>query len=163
MRFGMRVGLRKTGFLVLLCAYALNLAAWGIQTGVQVSSSLKHKEPKETTAADAAISVPRTIAVCPHHPHGCPKDCMCPKTYITVGVAAENDSGRGENPGTLQEPAWVTCTQQGPQSLTPSFAVFLPEALGNSLVFTTTFFRMPDGKNSLADSFQEPPQKIPIA
>lgn len=145
--------LRKVGFFALLCAQVVNLTAWGIQIGGSI------KESRETTAKDVAISVPRVIAVCPHHPHGCPKDCMCPKTYITVG----GDSDDVEALGTLNEPALVTCTKHGPQSLTPSFAVFLPEMQEKILVITTFVSWTPRETLRLPNFFEEPPQKIPIA
>jgi hypothetical protein len=145
--------MRRAALFVLLCSQIVNLTAWGIQIGGNL------RQNHETTAADVAISLPRTIAVCPHHPHGCPKDCMCPKTYITVG----GDSDDVEVSGSLHEPAWVTCSGPGPQSLTPSFAVFLPELQETVPVFATSIFILSEGNNSLPDSFREPPQKIPIA
>ncbi len=45
------------------------------------------------------------IATCPHHPDGCPKDCMCPKTYVEVGRAYD-----AQDRPTLEQPYLATCT-----------------------------------------------------
>lgn len=141
---------RNTGVLTLLCAFILNIAAWGVQTYDFLS---------QTTVAEVAITV-KTIETCHHHPHGCPKECLCPKTLVTIG---EESGTPAENSGTLHEPAWVTCTEQGPESLTPSFAVFIPESICILPVFKATVFHMVDGVNFIPDTFQKPPQKIPIS
>ncbi len=140
------IGLRRFGLIALFCAYALNLAAWGIQTG---------RSLEETTAADAAITAPDVIATCPHHPHGCPKDCMCPKTYVTVvnGDAHDDDSGG------LTGTALVTCTEQGPQSLTPSFAVFIPGMKENLPAFSAGIPLTPEKKKPPFPIFFRPLRK----
>ena len=140
---------QNTGVITLLCAFIFNFAAWGIQTYNFLS---------QTSVADVAITV-KTIETCHHHPHGCPKECLCPKTLITIG---EKGCAPAENPGTLHEPAWVTCTEQGPESLTPSFAVFIVENTCTLPILETVTMAKTDGRISMPETFQEPPLKVPI-
>ena len=141
------------GLGILFCVFALNTVPWGIQLFQSFS---------ETTAADVAIAFPKTaktIATCPHHPHGCPKECMCPKIYVTVG---DTDHDEQEASGSLREPTLVTCTESGAQSLTSFHAVFLPATPPADLIFTSVsrfdFWK----NNSLPNPLDEVPQKIPI-
>ncbi len=140
----------NSGIFVLLCAFTLNLAAWGIQTFDALS---------ETTVPDVAISMSRIIETCHHHPHGCPKDCMCPKTYLTVG---DDEQGGQPASGIVREPALVTCTEHDSENLTSTFSVFLPES---SLAIRIAGICLPHSltREIISQSpLGEPPQKVPI-
>ena len=140
--------LHKTGIWILLCALILNVAPGGFRL---------FRSLGETTAADAAISV-KTLETCPHHPHGCPKECLCPKTLTRLGEAGV----RTENPGTLNEPSWVTCTEKGPQSLSSAFALFIVEPACTLTIPEAGGFARADGTPFIPETSPKPPQKIPI-
>ena len=140
----------NSGIFVLLCAFVLNVTAWGIQTFNTLT---------EPTVADAAISMSKIIGTCPHHPHGSPKDCLCPKIYVTLGGAKEKVP---EASGVIREPTLVTCTEHGEESLTPTFSVFLPESFMPFSALEMTSILAGSKKISLCNPLQEPPQKIPI-
>jgi len=101
----------------------------------------------------AAISAPRTVETCPHHPQGCPPDCLCPKIHTDLGQ---------EETGTLAGPALVRCTALG-DSITPA-------APGPFLPANPITFRFPDRTHALpafaqqatTGGFRPLPAKIPI-
>jgi hypothetical protein len=69
---------RAWGALILLFACFLSQAMpWPAQ-------------PREAAgeAAAAAILAPHARETCPHHPEGCPPDCLCPKDHVDAGAAA---------------------------------------------------------------------------
>ncbi len=138
----------KTGFALLLCAFAVHWIEWSVWT---------FSEATTKTTRDVAISMPKTIVVCHHHPRGCPKDCLCPKTHV---AAHDNHS---QTAGTLNEPNLVNCTEQGAQSTVQGFAVFIPEPAFSMRDFTAFIFRLSDGKTLRPSPVQKAPQKIPIA
>jgi hypothetical protein len=138
----------KTGFALLLCAFAWHWCEWGIQTFSEMTAK---------TAKDVAISVPKTVEVCHHHPQGCPKSCMCPKMHMAMGHDAPSKAA-----GTLNEPTLVNCTEQGPQSTVQGFAVFIPEPTLSIQDFNSFVFKLTDGKTFLSSAVQKAPQKIPI-
>ena len=138
------------GFAALFCVFALNVAPWGIQSFHSFT---------DLTVKDVAISVPKMIATCPHHPDGCPKDCMCPKTFLTLG-GHDDDERRAS--GSLHEPAWVTCSENGPESLSFSSAEFLPSTSGVDLIFAFVFLFQTRELFVPPNPLREPPQKIPI-
>jgi hypothetical protein len=137
----------------LLCACALNLAAWGMQT-VHAFHFFG-----ETTATDVAIHVSNSsskmIGVCPHHPHGCPKECMCPKTYLRVGDSDDED-------GALRSPSLVACTESDSEFPSPSFAVFIAETPATLNVCSPVSSLSLRKALALPSPLREPPQKIPI-
>src|SRR3954463_10544662 len=94
-------GLRRKGrgaiVLAWIAIWLVNLAAPG----------LFHPAPPDGMPTSARIDVmPKSqLITCPHHPEGCPKDCLCPKTYIT----ADEDTG-GQSPSALRQPRLAACT-----------------------------------------------------
>ena len=81
--------------LASLLAWMISLAPPGLWTSVGSHSSV-------VRATEIRMEDQGLIAVCPHHPYGCPKDCMCPKVYVRLGAVpkAASDSS----------PCWVTCS-----------------------------------------------------
>jgi hypothetical protein len=70
-------------------------------------------------AAAAAIALPQARETCPHHPEGCPPDCLCPKDRADAGAAdAEYPSGA----------ALSRCAGKTLADAPAAGALFLPEA-----------------------------------
>jgi hypothetical protein len=69
-------------------------------------------------AAAAAIVVAQARETCPHHPEGCPPDCLCPKDPADAGAAAaEYPSGA----------ALSRCAGKTPCEAPAAGGLFLPE------------------------------------
>jgi len=129
---------------MLLCTAVIHLSLQGVQVGLAWARS----------TANSPIRAKQKIEICPHHPHGCPRDCMCPKI-----ASAEVSQGKGS--GFLREPAFVICTEQGAKGTSPSAPIFLacPILIPG---FPTVSTWLSGGAFIIHDFFQEPPQKIPI-
>jgi hypothetical protein len=109
--------------------------------------------PSAGAARSAAIAGSRTPAICPHHPQGCPRDCLCPKLHPDAD---------GEGSAVAAGPALVQCTERG---------VWAPDAPGICLPALPFAIRIPEPIGILrgpapaatAKGFRPAPGKIPIA
>jgi hypothetical protein len=101
----------------------------------------------------AAISTPRGMETCPHHPEGCPPDCSCPKLHT--------DPGEAEG-GTLAGPALARCTAMGTAVSPAAPEVFLP-ACPIAFAIPERWQSLPASpRQATAKGFRAPPAKIPI-
>jgi hypothetical protein len=145
-----RVALRRIGAFSLFLAFFMHSTLWGMRGFAAL---------KESALSATVIEVPKAVETCPHHLHGCPKDCMCPKTYEVPGEQAPNES----LVGVVREPSLVACTEHGPNSLMASTDFFLLEDTWSISFPRFLEFLKTVKKDRLQDWLQEPPSKIPIA
>jgi len=127
-------------------------------------------------AAAAAIEISHedgiTLETCPHHPEGCPKSCLCPKTMIhlhaksgakSLTPATAPSSKPASTSGVLVETAWVTCNAEGSAESGPVFSVFVAEPAFELAAFTAFQSVQADHAEATLEAEQAPPVKIPIA
>jgi hypothetical protein len=76
------------------CAAVILLLACILSQAVPWPPHARAGEKAVGEAAAAAIALPQARETCPHHPEGCPPDCLCPKDRVDAGAAdAEYPSG----------------------------------------------------------------------
>jgi hypothetical protein len=109
------------------------LAAWLLNFAVALEwNAGELRGPSATPVEAAAIDAPAAsigIETCHHHPEGCPKSCLCPKTRIVpegASSVASDESVASPREATLNEPSWVTCSEDAPHAWSPAFAVYIP-------------------------------------
>lgn len=81
----------------------------------------------EGEAAAAAIALPQARETCPHHPQGCPPDCLCPKDRVDAGAA---DAGYPEGAAlsSCAGKTWADAPAAGGLSFTePSILAVRPD------------------------------------
>jgi hypothetical protein len=145
-----RKGVLHWGSLCLVLAFSIQAAVWGIRSV---------GEFRESAVSANVIAAPGPIATCPHHEHGCPKDCMCPKTYESH---SETD-GIEKSTGVIREPALVACTEHGPQSASCDSEIFI---VAEPFLFRVVLSESPSVPGLIKaplDRAGDPPQKVPIA
>lgn len=102
----------------------------------------------------AAIAAPQALEVCPHHPEGCPRDCMCPKTKVEAD---------GPDSGTLTGPALTRCASESRAAPPESAAIFIvPEPPAFRLPAPIQPAPLRPARQPLP-GFRAAPDKIPIA
>jgi hypothetical protein len=111
--------------------------------------------PKAGGAVEAtAIETGAALEFCPHHPEGCPKECMCPK------IRSEADS---DDVGSVRQPTLARCSGKA--------KVPAAEALGGGLPLEPDRIALlpraepvaPARATTPSDPFREDPAKVPIA
>ncbi len=136
--------------LVLFCACLLN----AFSTGFEIVRAFR-----ESPVAAAAIRIDKTLEICPHHPEGCPKSCLCPKTRIHMD---ESNDSAPQHSSTLNEPSWVTCNEGGTSLNAPAFALFIATE-GVEIPWFASIQQILVLPDFLPRSISAaPPQKIPI-
>lgn len=138
----------------------LKAIAWALLLALAVSQGLDwardFRAARASAVASAAIHAGHALEVCPHHPQGCPKDCMCPKVKL-------EDSGSGVPASDLAQPFLTQCTEKGPSDIPAPAAPFLIV----SIVFCLPPDRseaLPEAdQESLSAAFRDPAEKVPRA
>jgi hypothetical protein len=137
------------------------IAAWAVNPSLYLLNSLLGQLGETSLVQANAIDAPdQAIEACSHHPHGCPKDCFCPK------ITLQPDSS--QNPtavsGTLYEPSLEQCSEERAAIDSPPVSTaFLPPV--NEMPIPSDrigLFPIPT-QPALLDTPREPPQKIPIS
>ena len=112
---------------------------------------------KQSPVEQAAIAV-STLEVCPHHPQGCPKSCLCPKTHLRV----EKGGTTPARPSTLNEPSWVTCNEGNPANAPQFFGLFLGEACLEVGLPVSAPLILSIEESTIPSAFHDPLLKVPI-
>lgn len=138
------------------------LAAWVYNTLGSVLSDMLHEIVNASLVEAVAIEAPELERhVCHHHPHGCPKDCFCPK----LTVVAENTGGpvSPRSQDTLSEPSLEQCTELAHGMVWQFAALVLPEPPWVPIQLELKSNWPSARVREPLDPFQDPPRKIPIA
>jgi hypothetical protein len=119
---------------------------------------------RESPVAAAAITTGPSLETCAHHPDGCPKSCLCPKTHVhPESETGSVDAQAARYGSVLGETSWTTCNDEGSPSVSPVFAVFLTEPAFQVPNLQTTGSLTCSGTPVPRAVPSAPPQKIPIA
>ncbi len=102
-----------------------------------------------------AEAIPMGVAICPHHPLGCPKDCLCPKTWKPADAESEYE-------GTLNEPALTACTSKATHDAPSAPPLFVLESRWTLVPGLETLLPITARTDALMSADREPPQKVPI-
>jgi len=161
----MRSPLRQRGILVLA------MSLWGLAALMQgLAPALSAFVPEAAESSESASLSPveaaaihskhHRLAICPHHPQGCPAKCLCPKTGFVDDE--EPEVGTFSRPARLFDgTAWVEC-EESRAAVSPVFAVYLPEVQEDWVVTVVSNTVSPEAPAWPRAAALAPPAKVPI-
>jgi hypothetical protein len=135
--------------LAWIAIWLVNLAAPG----------LIRSAPFRGMPATSRIDVmPKSYLItCPHHPYGCPKDCLCPKSYVPT-----DEGESAPSPSALRQPRLAACTSH--QDFVPDGIPLLLPRPASLRLRCEPEARLPkEGIAATHSGHTRPPRKIPIA
>jgi hypothetical protein len=136
---------RSWGALLLLFACLLSQA---------VSWPAHNQKAGGGEAAAAAIAVAQVRETCPHHPEGCPPDCLCPKDSRAAG-ATESEFPSG--------PAFTRCAGKALADAPAPGGLFSWEATITAVAPDPFRYLILPAPTRPAPGFRAEAGKIPIA